>query len=179
MKRILVPGVFLLLILTVAGCDFLRTVAGRPTSSELVARRAQIALREQAEREEQARQQAVRDSLAAAAKAVADSAAAEAFFRETRVMRIRSASLRGLQTDGFPYRYCLVLAGFSQPGNGDKFAGRLKEAGYEPVVLRYVRGSSTVVGICPTDRFGDLKEAYEKVRTEKFFSRDAWIFIKD
>ena len=71
MKRILVPGVFLLLILTVAGCDFLRTVAGRPTSSELVARRAQIALREQAEREEQARQQAVRDSLAAAAKAVA------------------------------------------------------------------------------------------------------------
>ena len=81
MKRILVPGVFLLLILTVAGCDFLRTVAGRPTSSELVARRAQIALREQAEREEQARQQAVRDSLAAAAKAVADSAAAETFFR--------------------------------------------------------------------------------------------------
>ena len=99
MKRILIPGVFLLLILTVAGCDFLRTGAGRPTSSELVARRAQIALREQAEREEQARQQAVRDSLAAAAKAVADSAAFGTFFRETRVMRIRSASLRGLQTD--------------------------------------------------------------------------------
>ena len=179
MKRILVPCAFLLLILTVAGCDFLRTVAGRPTSSELEAMRVQIALREQAEREEQARQQAVRDSLAAAAKAVADSAAAETFFREARVMRIRSGSLRGLQTDAFPCRYCLVLAGFSQPGNGDKFAGSLKEAGYEPVVMRYARGSSTVVGICPTDRFGDLKEAYEKVRTEKFFSRDAWIFIKD
>ena len=93
MKRILVPGVFLLLILTVAGCDFLRTVAGRPTSSELVARRAQIALREQAEREEQARQQAVRDSLAAAAKAVADSAAAETFFRATRGGCRRTVSL--------------------------------------------------------------------------------------
>ena len=179
MKRILVPGAFVLLILSVAGCDFLRTVAGRPTSSELETKRMEITFREQAEREAQAREQAVQDSLAAVAKAVADSAAAEDFFRQARVMRIRSGSLRGLRTDDFPYRYCLVLAGFSQPGNGEKFAAQLKEAGYEPAVLRYARGSSTVVGISPTDRFGDLKEAYEKVRTEKFFSKDAWIFIKD
>ncbi|MBQ3723073.1 MAG: hypothetical protein II851_05125 [Bacteroidales bacterium] len=179
MKRFLVPGTFVLLLLAVTGCDFFRTVAGRPTSSELEAKRVTVALREQAEREAQAREQAVRDSIAAAAKHVSDSAAAETFFRETRVMRIRSRSLPGLRTDDFPYRYCLVLAGFSQPGNGEKFAERLKEAGYEPAVLHYTRGSNTVVGICPTNHFGDLQEAYEKVRTEKFFSRDAWIFIKD
>jgi hypothetical protein len=179
MKRMLVPGAFVLLVLAVTGCDFFRKVAGRPTSSELEVRRVEIAAREQAEQEARARAQAVRDSIAAVEKAVADSAAAETFFRTSRVMRIRSHTLRGIKTEDFPYRYCLVLAGFSQPGNGEKFSEQLKEAGYEPAILRYTRGSSTVVGICPTDRFGDLKEAYEKVRTEKFFSRDAWIFIKD
>ena len=179
MKRIRVPVTIVLLVLVVTGCDFFRMVAGRPTSSELEARRVENTLRERAEREAQARAQAVRDSIAAAEKAVVDSTAAESFFRELRVMRIPSRSLRGLKTDDFPYRYCLVLAGFSQPGHGEKFSEQLKAAGYEPAILRYTRSSSTVVGICPTNRFGDLKEAYEKVRTEKFFSRDAWIFIKD
>lgn len=179
MNRILVPGAVILLLLAVTGCDFFRTVAGRPTSSELEAKRVTVALREQAEREAQAREKAVRDSIAAAEKHVSDSTAAESFFREARVMRIQSRSLRGLRTDGFPYRYCIVLAGFSQPGNGEKFAGQLKEAGYEPAVLHYTRGSNTVVGICPTNHFGDLKEAYERVRSEKFFSKDAWILVKD
>ena len=65
----------------VTGCDFFRTVAGRPTSSELEAKRVTVALREQAEREAQAREKAVRDSIAAAEKHVSDSTAAESFLR--------------------------------------------------------------------------------------------------
>lgn len=168
-----------LLLLSLSGCDFLRTVAGRPTSSELAVKREAVLAREAAEREAAARAQFVRDSVAAAEKHRADSAAAETFFKEGRVSRIRSASLPGLRTDGCPGRYCIVLAGFSQPQNATRFSATLKDAGYEPVVMGYNRGRNTLVGVNPTDDIAALRATYERVRQEKFCPRDAWIFTKE
>ena len=179
MKRISVLCASALILLLLGGCDFLRTVAGRPTSSELQAKRAAIALQEAAEREAQAREKQVRDSLAAVQKHRLDSAAAETYFKEARVSRIGIASLPGLRRDGLPQKYCVILAGFSQPQNAERFSATLKEAGYTPVILRYVRGERSVVGIDPTDDPAALRASYEKVRTEKFCPRDAWILVNE
>ena len=179
MRRITVICAFVLLLQLAAGCDFFRVVAGRPTSKELEQKRETVVAKEIAEREAEARERFVRDSLAASEKHLTDSVAAETFFKETKVSRIRSGALPGLRTDDFPYRYCIVLAGFTQPQNAENFSARLKEAGYEPVVLRYTRGNNTVVGVNPSDDIAAIRASYEKVRTEKFCPRDAWIFIKD
>ena len=179
MRRITVICAFVLLLQLAAGCDFFRVVAGRPTSKELELKRETAVAQEIAEREAEARERFVRDSLSAIEKHRTDSVAAEAFFKETKVSRIRSGALPGLNTSEFPYRYCIVLAGFTMPQNAENFSARLKEAGYEPVVLRYTRGNNTVVGVCPTDDIAAIRASYEKVRTEKFCPRDAWIFIKD
>jgi len=168
-----------LLLTGVTGCDFFRVVAGRPTSAQLAEKRETALLQEAAERAAAERERFVRDSLAAAGRHHADSIAAEAFFASSKVSRIRSSALPGLRTDDFPHRYCIVLAGFSQPQNADSFTRTLKEAGYESVVLHYKRGVNTVVGVCPTDDVVALRAAYEKVRQEKFCPKDAWIFIKD
>lgn len=179
MKRISVLCVSALVLLLLGGCDFLRTVAGRPTSSELQAKRTALALQEAAEREAQAREKQIRDSLAAAEKHRLDSAAAESYFMEARVSRIGFASLPGLRRDGFPQKYCVILAGFSQPQNAERFAATLKEAGYTPLILRYVRGERSIVGIDPTDDPAALRASYEKVRKEKFCPRDAWILVNE
>ena len=179
MKRFSILCVFALALLLCGGCDFLRSVAGRPTSSELQAKRTAIAVREMEEREAEARERRVRDSLAAVEKHRLDSAAAETYFKEARVPRIRVGSFPGLRTDGFPQRYCVILAGFSQPQNAEHFAATLKEAGYTPVILSYVRGARSMVGIDPTDDPAALRASYEKVRAEKFCPRDAWILVNE
>lgn len=170
---------FVLLLQLAAGCDFLRTVAGRPTSAALAEKREAIAAREAAEQAALARERAVRDSIAAVERYRADSAAAEVFFREEKVSRIHAGSLPGIRPEEIPFRYCVVLAGFSQPENATHFSEQLKAAGYEPVVMKYTRGRSTLVGIGATDDLGAVRASYEKVRQEPFCPRDAWIFIKD
>lgn len=179
MKRIMILGVFALSLLLSGGCDFLRTVAGRPTSTELQSKRAAIAVREMEEREAEARERHVRDSLAAVEKHRTDSVAAETFFKESRVSRLRTGSFPGLLTDGFPQKYCIILAGFSQPQNAEQFSAKLKEAGYTPLILHYVRGTRSMVGIDPTDDPAALRATYEKVRAEKFCPRDAWILVNE
>ena len=179
MRRITVLFVFALLLQLLTGCDFLRTVAGRPTSAELAVKREAIAAREAAEQAARAREQAVRDSLAAVERHRADSVAAEVFFREANVSRIHSTALPGIRQEEAPFRYCVVLAGFSQPENAVSFSETLKAAGYEPVAMKYTRGRSTVVGVGATDDLGEVRKTYEKVRQEPFCPRDAWIFIKD
>lgn len=180
MRRITVLLAFALLLLTVpTGCDFLRTVAGRPTSGEIAVKREAIAAREAAAEAARARERAVRDSVAAVERARADSASAEVFFREEKVSRIRSSALPGIRPEEVPFRYCVVLAGFTVPENAVHFSEELKAAGYEPVFVKYTRGRSTLVGVGPTDALGAVRATYEKVRQEPFCPRDAWIFIKD
>ena len=179
MKRISVLCILALSLLVSGGCDFLRSVAGRPTSSELQSKRTAIAVREMEAREAEAREKIVRDSLAAVEKHRADSLAAETFFKEKHVSRLRTGSFPGLLTDGFPQRYCIILAGFSQPQNAEHFSDKLKDAGYKPLILRYVRGTRSMVGIDPTDDPAALLASYEKVRAEKFCPRDAWILVNE
>ena len=76
MRRIILLLAFVLGLQLTAGCDFLRTVAGRPTSADIAARRDAIALEEARAQAALAREQAVRDSLAAVERHRADSAAA-------------------------------------------------------------------------------------------------------
>lgn len=178
MRRITVICTCALLALGVTGCDFFRFVAGRPTSSDLRLKQEQILAQEEADRAAE-RERAVRDSLEAVARHRADSAAAVEFFTAAKVSQIHSASLPGLRTLEIPSRYCIVLAGFSQPENADRFSARLQEAGYPSVVLKYPRGNNSLVGVCPTDDVVVLREGYEKVRQEKFCPKDAWILVRD
>ena len=179
MRRITLLCAFALLLQVTVGCDFFRAVAGRPTSAELVEKQHLDAAKAAAEQLAQAREQAVRDSVAALERRHADSLAAETFFREGKVSRIRAASLPGLSTADLPFRYCVVLASLSLPENAEQFRARLQAAGYEPVVMKYARRQTSLVGVGPTDDFGAVRQTYEKVRAEKFCPKDAWIFIKD
>ncbi|MBR1576540.1 MAG: hypothetical protein IJ654_08855 [Bacteroidales bacterium] len=179
MRRITLLCAFALLLQVTAGCDFFRVVAGRPTAAELAEKQRQDATREMAERLTRAREQAARDSVTALKKSVSDSVDAETFFKESKISRIHSSSLPGLRTADLSFRYCVILASLSLPENAVQFSARLRDAGYEPVVMKYTRGQTSLMGVGPTDDFSAVRETYERVRAEKFCPKDAWIFIKD
>ena len=153
-----------------SGCDFLRTVAGRPTSQELQARAEEIKVVE-------ALAKARAEAAEAQRKHEADSLAAVEFIAKEGPLRIPSSSLKGLVLDGFDYGMLIVLGGFSQPENASAFASKVDAAGYKSVILRYNYGSS-IVGVCPTDDPVELRDCWLKVKEEGFCPKDAWIMVK-
>lgn len=170
MKKYSLVCCAILALALLSGCDFLRTVAGRPTSAELQAKAEAIEA-------EEAVNKARAEALDVARRHTADSLAAVRFLAEEGPVKISSSSLKGLLLDGFNSRMLIVLGGFSQPENASAFASKVEAAGYKTAVLRYNYGSS-IVGVCPTDDPVELRDCWLKVKEEKFCPKDAWIMVK-
>lgn len=114
MKHFRIIAVLALSVSLLTGCDFFRSILGKPTSSDI----ERIRL-EQAER-----QKAVKDSLAAV-RAAADSAA-------------RAASYVRLN------RYYVILGAFYNQSNADRFTRTLKSLNYEVQVFDFRNGFHAV-----------------------------------
>lgn len=172
-KRV-IPAVLLLASMMVGGCDFMRTVAGRPTSSDIETKRVQIAQREaeaQAEREAAAAAEALR-------RREADSLAAVAYLAQEKCPMTEASTIRSLDIASVGTKYAIIVGAFSQAGNARAFADRLSGLGYDAAVIRYTNGHE-VVGVCPTDDIVRLAEVYSKVKSEKFCPAEAWILVKN
>lgn len=172
--KTVIPAALLLASMMLGGCDFIRTVAGRPTSSDIEEKRLLIARRE-------AEEQAAREAAAAAEAArkhAADSLAAVAFFAQEKCPMTEASQIRSLDLGSVGTKYAIIVGAFSQSGNAQAFADRLSGLGYEAAVIRYTNGHE-VVGVCPTDDIIRLAEVYPKVKSEKFCPAEAWILVKN
>ena len=121
MKKIHLTAVIVvsLLCISLSGCDFIRKVAGKPTSEDLA---ELLAIRE-------AKARAEADSIAAA-KAAAEEAA-----------RIEQEKAAGT----LKFRYYVVAGGFKVPGNADKLKKKLEENGFEALLVKFKNGYETVL----------------------------------
>lgn len=169
MKKNCVLLLLAFMALLVSSCDYARKVAGRPTSAEIAAKLDSLTVAE-------ALEAARADSVAAVRRHEADSAAAVAYFAESGIRFVDASTLRGLAVKDAAFKYCVVLGGFSLKENADAFAGKLGSAGYAPVTLSYNYGT-TIVGACPTDNIIELCACHQKLRTEPFWSADAWVLV--
>lgn len=149
----------------------MRTVAGRPTSADIQAKRELIAQREAAD-------QAVREAAEAARRHAADSLAAEDFFRQESCTIIDASQLKSLDVSSVGTKYAIIVGAFSQAGNAQAFVDRLSGLGYDAAVIRYTNGHEAV-GVCPTDDIIRLAEVYPKVKSEKFCPAEAWILVNN
>lgn len=164
--------VFLSAALMVSGCDFMRKVAGRPTSSDLEAMvaareqeeaRAAIALQERQRLEEERQYQA--DSLLAVQT------------MEGIVMN-RLSELNVRVATELPAKYNVVLGAFSDASNADNLISRLKEAGYEASAMRYRSGKTAVLACC-TDSFVELGKSFASLQKENYCPKDVWVIVKE
>ena len=157
------------------GCDFLRTVAGRPTSSDIADIKAGI------EAEKAAREAARQDSIRTAElfkarqAALRDSLLLDSLSR-TRGNIMPVSRFRGLKDSVAPARYMVVVGSFKTAAYAEKKLLRCTEAGFKGNVLSF-RNGLNVVGLCPTD---NLSEAYSILvanRGKGVFPKESWILV--
>ena len=148
MKRgISVVLVLIICAFAVCGCDFFRTVAGRPVSADIEKKRLE---------------------LAAAEKALADSVARADSLHQAE-MAMEAARL--LENSKFG----IVLGSFKDAQNAEKLLQRAKDAGYNGRIFLY-KGLQTVL-VCPTDDKEEAEKSLELVSKEPFCPKGAWIYV--
>lgn len=158
----------------ICGCDFLRGLAGRPSSGEINEKRVLV---EAARADAAAREKARADSLSAIEKNVADSLSAIARLDALNV-RLRSLSETGSVCGGLRPGYFIVVGSFKSAVNAERMARRVSDAGYDAATLKFSNGM-TAVAVEPRTKIADALDVYEKVRNEKFCPEDVWILRND
>ena len=149
------------------GCDAFRSLAGRPTTKEILAKAERMQADEQAHR-------ARIDSLRRVEKQLADSLAILDSLRTAKESLISTRQLAGGGKYDIPYRYYVMIGSFSSKDNATRQAARAQEAGY-PATLIPFRNGFTAVGCCPSDDLTEVYASLQKLRTEEFCPADAWI----
>lgn len=152
-----------------SGCDFFRTLAGRPTSADIQAKREYIAVK-------QAREKRHADSVAQAARR-ADSLALDNRNAGEEIV-VASRELAAAAGSALTSRYYVIIGSFGQRSNAEQYAAKVRGKGYETVLVPYASGL-TAVGINPTDNIGEAYESVRKVSAESFAPKGVWVLVNE
>ena len=161
-------------LLTLTGCDFMRKLAGRPTSEDVENKRIEIL------RAEEAALQARLDSLRNVEKRmIQDSLNALDSIRQLGGSILNPASLGGLFATKLEARYYIILGSFRARANAEALFKVAKEAGYKPALISFGKGGLIAVGVCPVNKLPDAFVALNNVKKESFCPKDVWILVNE
>lgn len=135
-------------MLLLSGCDFVRSILGKPTSKEL----EQIRLEAQA-----AAEAAKRDSLARA----------EAALAQAQLELERAKQPQG--------RYFVMAGSFKVHDNAVKFDEFLKNKGFNTTIFNFKNGFEAVA-IFGTDNVHEAYNKMEATMEEAFCPYDIWVY---
>lgn len=169
LRKILRAVIVISAVVMLPGCDFFRTLASRPTSDDIRAKRELIAA-------EELRRQARIDSLAAVAEREKDSLLLVEKIRSRMV--ITPAAIGGLAAASLPYRYYIIIGTFSLHQNAEKLSQKASDAGYQSALIGY-RNGFTAVGLCPSNSLLDIDGSLKVLRNETFCPKDVWILVNE
>lgn len=157
----------------VSGCDFMRSVAGRPTSADLAQLRAaqvrksaeSVQVVPQSEESEQPEEPAPiveqpSDSVSKTGHLILRSGKEVAFAYEL--------------TDDASAKYFVLVGTFSNQANCDRMSRVARKGGYDVELIR-LKGDLVSVGLCATDSFSEARSSLEKVAMEPFCPKDVCI----
>lgn len=168
MRKALIILVFAFAVTLVTGCDFLRSIIGRPTSEQIEAKRAVI------EKAESARQ-AVIDSL----KSIQQKSAADSLAVLDSLAKLNGTILEGRQVSedvkkSLGNRYFIIIGSFYTKENADRLCATARSRGYNATLINYKNGF-TAVGLNPSDTLMDVYESLVNIKKEDFCPADVWI----
>ena len=164
----------ILSLLCLTGCDFMRKLAGRPTSEDVEMKRIEIL------RAEEAALQARLDSLRnVEQKMIRDSLNALDSIRQLGGSILNPASLGGLFATKLEARYYIILGSFRSRSNAEGLFNVAKDAGYKPALISFGKGGLIAVGVSPVNKLSDAFTALNSVKKEKFCPKDVWILVNE
>lgn len=154
------------------GCDFFRSLAGRPTSEDIENKRIEIM------RAQEAALQARLDSLKHAQSIVEDSLAALDSIRQYGGSILNPAALGGLFSTKLDARYYIIVGTFKSRSNAEALFERASRRGYSPALINF-RSGKMAVGLCPENRLQDALAALKEVKKEPFCPSDVWVLVNE
>ena len=169
---ILLMGVSLF---AVTGCDFFRTLAGRPTSRDIEKMKMEILREEQAAELAAEQARAEEEKLQ---KIAQDSLAALDSIKQFGGSVLNPAKLGGLFATKLEARYAVIIGAFMHRANAEALFKKAKAAGYAPSLISFNNGL-IAVGVSPSNKIVEAKEALKKVRMERFCPVDVWILLNE
>lgn len=156
----------------VTGCDFMRKLAGRPTSEDIEKIRVEKLLAEEAALK------ASLDSLKAEKQCIQDSIDALELFVQQGGTVLNPSKLGGLYTTKLQYRYYVIIGAFRTRSNAEALLMKAETAGYKPALISF-RNGLLAVGLCPVDECSSAVEMVKKIRQESFCPSDVWILVNE
>jgi len=153
----------------VSSCDFVRTIAGRPTSDFINNKRQRII-------EIQARQKAQADSLAVIAKMKEDSIAqatlAQKLLEEN--LLFESQKVTKVEEGALSFKYYVVIGAFSSVDNARKLEQQAAQSGFQTIILPY-RNGMNAVALNPCDDLSAAYAALQEAKKYPFCPENSWI----
>lgn len=162
-------------VLLVTGCDFVRTLAGRPTSAQVEQiRKNRIAA-------EEAAHQARLDSMAKAEKAMAEALAArEAHLLDSLTQAkgtvLNPSKLGGLFTTKLESKYYIVVGAFRVRSYAERKLNQCNKAGYTATIISF-RNGLLAVAICPSNSLDETLKTLKQLRGTEVCPQDGWILM--
>ena len=157
---------------SLTGCDFFRTLAGRPTSAEIEAMRVEKLRIE----EERLQESLIR--LQQEKQAVEDSIEALKLLRQQQGTLLNPSSLGGLFATRLEAKYCVIIGAFSKRGNAERLHKEASDKGYSPLLIS-IRNGLIAVGVSPVNTLQEAMQAVRTVREETFCPDDVWILANE
>ena len=164
-------SLLLLASLCVSGCDFMRTLAGRPTSADLENKRQQI----EAAAAAATAAAAARDTVVTPAPVLLDSLSAIDSLRAMGCSMIGKSRLGGSK-EALPHAYYIVIGSFQSVVNAGRQEKKASEAGFETVIIAF-RNGLYATAVSPSDTPAGIYENYKALRRNAFCPKDAWILV--
>lgn len=160
--------------LMLSGCDFMRKLAGRPTSEEVEQMRIEIL------KAEEAALQARLDSLRnVEQRMLKDSLEALDSIRQLGGSILNPAKLGGLFATRLESRYYIILGSFRSRANAEALFNVAKDAGYKPALITFGKGGLIAVGVSPVNKLSDALAALNEVKKETFCPKDVWVLVNE
>ncbi|HIR34421.1 MAG TPA: SPOR domain-containing protein [Candidatus Coprenecus merdigallinarum] len=153
MKVFRLVSALVVALMLVTGCDFFRSIMGKPTSKDLE-RMRQEAL-------EQERRQRIQDSVDRA--------------RQLELEKAMKEEQQADLLDESAGRYHVILGSFKVEGNAEKMFALLGKNGYTPHRIRFNNGFD-VVSVAVYDDYRDALRAMNDIMEYEFCPEDVWIY---
>ena len=161
------------------GCDFVRTLAGRPTSDDLAVKRSTI---ERAENV--ARYQARIDSLERVRAHLADSLAELDrhlldSLSQTKGAILDPTKMGGLYTTELASKYYVVVGTFYTRSYAERKLKSCNDAGYTNATIISFRNGLLAVAVYPSDSLNEALKKLRELRGNGICPPDGWILVNE
>lgn len=161
------------------GCDFFRTLAGRPTSKDIERMQVESLLAEKSDLLAANKLLEKKcDSLQRAFTTVTDSLNALDSISQYGGTVLNPTTLGGLFSTRLEARYYVIIGAFRYRTNAEILLNKAVQKGYKPALISF-RNGKMAVGVCPTNNIKDAFIALKKVKKESFCPADVWVLLNE